>query len=258
MPLNRLIVTADDFGYSAAVNLGIDRAFANALVTRASAMANMPFFEEAAGLAHSGGYADRIGIHVVLTSGEPLTHAIRETRFCDDQGTFVGRHAFRNPFLSACERRAIVTELDAQIARCRQAELGLAHLDSHHHVHNEPSLALLIGRFAKVNGIGSVRIARNCGLGIGVTKKIWKTALNASLRLRGVAASRYFGAAEDIAGLRDPRGVAEVMTHPVLDERGRLVDSLRPTLDLAATLTSLERFSQPGDAATAVAPAEVA
>ena len=51
--MTKLIVNADDFGYSKGVNLGIIEAHTNGIVTSATLMANMPYSEHAAKLAHA-------------------------------------------------------------------------------------------------------------------------------------------------------------------------------------------------------------
>ena len=48
--LSKLIVNADDFGYSEAVNYGIISAHRNGIVTSTTMMANMPGFDHAVNL----------------------------------------------------------------------------------------------------------------------------------------------------------------------------------------------------------------
>lgn len=240
-----LIVNADDFGYSAAVNGAIVRAFDEGLVSSTTVIATMPGFEEACQLSHEHRLLAHVGAHLVLSEGAPLTKRIKDCdRFCDESGQFSARttHVFR---LSSLEAAALRHELEAQVARCRSHGLPLTHLDSHHHVHNEFAVGRIVSDVARREGIPFVRIARNCGEGIGVPQRVYKRYFNRRLDRSGLARTRYFGAAEDHADLRS-RGAAdseladfEVMTHPLLTGDGALRDALTPDRSLADHLAQL-------------------
>ena len=63
--MRRLIINADDFGFTAGVNRAIVEAHSRGVVTSATLMANGPAFAEAAGLAKTVPKLS-IGCHVVL------------------------------------------------------------------------------------------------------------------------------------------------------------------------------------------------
>ena len=73
----RAIINADDFGASSVVNRAIEDCLRKGLCSHASLMANMPGFEEACELSLRHGWADRIGLHLVLRDGPPLSHKIQ-------------------------------------------------------------------------------------------------------------------------------------------------------------------------------------
>jgi predicted glycoside hydrolase/deacetylase ChbG (UPF0249 family) len=233
-----VIVTADDFGYDANRNEAIVRAFERGLITHTSVMANMPAFEEACELARDHGLGDRTGVHLVLTEGEPLTDAIRGCRrFCDDSGAFYEWRADERAFvLPARDAEALSAELRAQIERCRVHGLPVVHADSHHHVHNELAIGRVLTRLARQLAVPRVRIARNCGPGIGVVHRVYKLGFNSLLRRSGLAGTSYFGGVEDVAELARSRDGApklartELMTHPILDDAGHLVDEGWPAV----------------------------
>src|SRR6266481_1430866 len=108
---------ADDFGMSAEVNRAIVEAFENNVISSATLMTNMPGFDEACELAHRHRLLDKIGLHLNLTSGYPLSAPIRRCpRFCDNVGMFHARQTlFR---LSKEERLAVETEIESQIKAC--------------------------------------------------------------------------------------------------------------------------------------------
>ena len=68
-----LIVNADDFGRSESVNRAICEAFEKGRVNSTTLMANMPAAKEAYELAKKGGFADKVGIHLNITEGMPMS-----------------------------------------------------------------------------------------------------------------------------------------------------------------------------------------
>ncbi len=227
-----MIVNADDFGRCATRNAAVVRAFAEELVSSTTIMPTMPGFEEAASLAHAEGLLHRLGVHLTLTAGEPLTEPLRRCRrFCDGEGRFTKwRGATRAWRLSDGERAAVHAELRAQVGRARGAGLPVTHVDSHHHVHNEWAIGGVVVRLAHELRVPYVRLARNCGPGIGPGPGAYKRFFNARLRRAGLTATRYFGDAEDWRWLERTGASAaalddfELMTHPALDDHGRLID----------------------------------
>lgn len=216
-----ILINADDFGLSSAVNRAIVNCFERGLISRTTILANASAFEEAVSLAQERRLLDNVGIHFVLTDGEPLSDPIRrQARLCGPDGQFCYSRP-GNPlfFLSAEEREAVGREFLAQIARCRDAGLKITHCDSHHHVHNEWPIFGIVRAVAHQAGLRSCRLARNCGSDIGPAKRLYKFLLNTQIRRSGLALTDYFGSVEDVldAVRRDPACSAEVMVHPVYD-----------------------------------------
>jgi chitin disaccharide deacetylase len=111
-----LIVNADDFGASVAINRGVLEAHRRGIVTSASLMVDMPASEEAALLSRQAPGLS-VGLHVTFTShgGRPLVD------FADVDG---------------CR-----AELDRQLRRFQELMGRLpTHLDSHHNVHRDARL----------------------------------------------------------------------------------------------------------------------
>ena len=87
----KVIINADDFGHDVATSDAIMQAFRSGYITQATVMVNMPDCERAVNEAKTASFGDRIGIHINLTDGVPLTEPIRSSRFfCDDSGNFDG------------------------------------------------------------------------------------------------------------------------------------------------------------------------
>src|SRR5713226_2934153 len=72
--MRRLIVNADDFGFTSGVNRAIVEAHSRGVVTSSTLMANGAAFAEAAQLAKTVPKLS-VGCHVVLTDGVPVLAA---------------------------------------------------------------------------------------------------------------------------------------------------------------------------------------
>ena len=79
-----LIVVADDLGLSAGTNRAILRAHREGIVTAASLLVGMPTSEGAACGAREQGLA--LGLHLRLSTGQPLCDGPREVGLADDDG----------------------------------------------------------------------------------------------------------------------------------------------------------------------------
>lgn len=151
----RLIVNADDFGITPAVNRGIADAHDRGIVTSASLMATGAAFDDAVALAHQRPQL-AVGVHLVLTEQRPLVGGPSLVKpdglFPPDWKELAARQLRGR--ISASEVRA---ELDAQIARVRAAGLAVSHLDGHQHVHVLPGIAPIVAELAAAHGIRAVR-----------------------------------------------------------------------------------------------------
>jgi predicted glycoside hydrolase/deacetylase ChbG (UPF0249 family) len=237
------IVTADDFGLNPAVNAAVLRSLAQGLVSHASVLVNLPGFEDVCEAARSAQLTCRLGLHLNLTEGKPLTDAIRATSLCW-HGVFRPHDRFhRYKPLSGDTQRAVAGEVLAQIASARGQGIALTHLDSHNDVHTAPAIAAIVASVARSEGIQRVRPARNCGLRQGFVRWVQHRWFNVSLARQGLRQVTHFGTIDDMLWLarkgRLQPGSAEIMTHPLLDPSDVIVDapSMKP---LAERLLQLE------------------
>jgi chitin disaccharide deacetylase len=131
--LIKLIVNADDFGYSRGINYGIIDTHKNGIVNSATMMMNMPGVSHAVELAKENPTL-QLGIHLVLTCGRPLLSDVPS--LMDEQGNFKKMNDFiRDHNLSLME---LEREWTAQIEKFIDFGLTATHFDSHHHVHTIP------------------------------------------------------------------------------------------------------------------------
>jgi predicted glycoside hydrolase/deacetylase ChbG (UPF0249 family) len=222
----KIIINADDFGRTESINKGIVLSFMNKLITSTTIMTNMPYFKQACDLAKINGFHNRIGIHLNLSEGVPITDSIKKCRkFCNEDGSFKNRQTVLR--LTKSQSSAVKEELQAQINTCLDQAITPTHLDSHHHVHKEWAFGKIVIDLAQKYRIAAVRLTRNCGVGISLLKKIYKFAYNKRLAYYGLAKSRHFCNVEDVKSLPMVirlSEVVEVAVHPTIDDDGRIID----------------------------------
>ncbi|MBM4031945.1 MAG: ChbG/HpnK family deacetylase [Planctomycetes bacterium] len=228
-----VIINADDFGLDARVNAAIVECFARGYCSSTTLMANMPGFEEACELVRCQGLSEHVGVHLVLTSGTPLTDRMRNCpRFCDTAGRFCLVRTGRLFLLASYEKEALFEELRAQVLRCREQGVTLTHADSHKHIHVEWAIASAAMRVCRAEGIPWLRLARNCRPRGTLLRAAYRHLLNWRIARAGLARTRYFGTPNDYRRLVARRGALpdaqhfEILMHPTLDDGGALVDSI--------------------------------
>lgn len=126
--IKRVIVNADDFGFSEAVNYGILKAHRFGIVTSTSLMANMPGFEHGVALLKKNPTL-RVGVHLNLTCYKPVLK--------DHQSLVDEKGYFNRADEALYSEYEMFEELCAQIEKVIQSGLVIDHLDSHHHIHTE-------------------------------------------------------------------------------------------------------------------------
>jgi predicted glycoside hydrolase/deacetylase ChbG (UPF0249 family) len=146
--MRRLIVNADDFGFTRGVNAGIVEARRTGILRSTTLMANGAAFEDAVERALGAPELD-VGCHLVLIGGraiapphEPFAKSMKELlwRLARDLST-----------------TAIEQEFAAQIEKVLAAGLRLTHLDTHKHTHLAPAVLQAALRVARRYGIPWIR-----------------------------------------------------------------------------------------------------
>src|SRR5258708_3189123 len=159
--MRRLIVNADDFGFTSGVNRAIVEAHSRGVVTSATLMANGPAFAEAAQLAKTVPGIS-VGCHVVLIDGQPVLGANQVSTLSNGDPT---APLFRND-LKIFAARAVVGRLNpeeieaeatAQIRKIQATGIPVSHLDTHKHTHLFPTVLRPLLRAARACGIRALR-----------------------------------------------------------------------------------------------------
>ncbi|MBF4695669.1 carbohydrate deacetylase [Fusibacter ferrireducens] len=126
----RLIVNADDFGFTKSITDGILKGHEIGIITSTTAMCNMPYI--AYGSALLKDYPQLgVGVHLNVTVGKPVTNCPSLT---DDMGNFLDKSL---QFSNRLVWEELYREFEAQIERFIDVFGKMpTHLDSHHGAHD--------------------------------------------------------------------------------------------------------------------------
>jgi chitin disaccharide deacetylase len=130
--MKRLIVNADDYGYTAGVSAGIRHAHREGIVTSTSVMMTMPRARVELETLEIETPMLGSGVHLTMTEGTPIRLASFPTRSALPVALAE---------ISAADLRA---EWRAQIEAFLASGLRFTHLDSHHHAAYRHEKALLV------------------------------------------------------------------------------------------------------------------
>jgi hopanoid biosynthesis associated protein HpnK len=159
--VRRLIVNADDFGFTAGVNRAIVEAHTRGIATSSTLMANGRAFDDAVSLAKANPRLS-VGCHVVLIDGRPVLDAARlpsitaktsgEACFRDGLKSFAAR-----ALAGRLDPEEIEAETSAQIRKIQSAGIAVSHVDTHKHTHLFPAVLRPLLRAARACGVLAIR-----------------------------------------------------------------------------------------------------
>ena len=155
--MRRLIINADDFGYTLGVNRAIVEAHTRGVVTSSTLMARGAAFAEAAQMAKTVPQLS-VGCHVVLIDGEPaldsdkIPSLTKGQRFGDGLKTFAAR-----ALAGRIDAGEVEVEGSAQIRQLQAAGIHVSHVDTHKHTHLFPQILRPLLRAAKECGVRAIR-----------------------------------------------------------------------------------------------------
>lgn len=157
--MKKLIVTADDFGLSPAVNQAVEQAFNEGILTTTSLMVGASEADDAVARAHRNPGLN-IGLHVVVARGRSILPAGEIPDLVDSDGNFSNNlflSGIRMFFLPAV-RRQLEKEIEAQFEKFKQSGLNLDHVNAHNHMHLHPTVFGLVLKVGRKYGVRSIRI----------------------------------------------------------------------------------------------------
>jgi hopanoid biosynthesis associated protein HpnK len=255
----QVIFSADDFGLSAAVNDGIERAHREGVLTQCSLMVAGDAVEDAVRRAHTMPGL-RVGLHLVVIEGRAVLPPSDIPGLVGPDGWFPSDQArlgVRYFFLPSI-RRQLRAEIAAQFETFASTGLTLNHADAHKHMHLHPTVGRLLIEEGARHGLRAIRIPSE-PVGVmaqcGVPPTIGARALQQGTRVLRAQARRaglsvndhVFGVAWSGAVTEArllalaphlPPGQTEIYTHPAAG-RDNLLDRLMPTYQHEQELAAL-------------------
>ena len=152
--VKKLIINADDLGFSLGVNQAILKAHKEGFLSHASLMANTQYFDHAVEEVISKCDHLQIGVHVNLTCAKALFSANILTQ----------KGILNNTFISLLFKRKsgkvlefIEKEIEQQIVKIKEKGIAISHIDGHEHVHVIPSINKIVRKLATKYDIPRVR-----------------------------------------------------------------------------------------------------
>ena len=218
--MKRLVVNADDFGFTSDVNEGILRSHLEGIVRSTSLMANGPAFGHALRIARQHPSLG-VGCHLTLVQGESL--ASPGTRLPPSAAGLLA---------SPPTQAGALREFRAQIEFLLGHGIRPSHLDTHQHVHLLPAVLDAVTTLADEFRIPWIRrpfdtpfgMAPALRAGLSLAIRPWRIPFEQRLQRSRCRTSDYFAGfvatgtmdarwlAGVLAGL--PDGIGELMCHP--------------------------------------------
>ncbi len=213
LPVSKLVVNADDFGRSPAINEGIILGHQKGIVTSASLMTRREGLDDAVRLAKMNP-ALGIGLHLDLDHFFEVEHGV---------GRLLGYKDSSLPI------SAVAAETEQQIQRALATGLPMTHVDGHHHVHLRPELFATVAALTAKYKIPVIRYFRGFyeGLYAGAPMDwIPDIARRFGLRLVDTFFAGWEPVESSLPGYRYldldvPFNMAELMVHPGKGEAWR-------------------------------------
>ena len=131
--MKRLIINSDDYGRTPEISRGIREAHLRGVVTSTTCMMNIPATAGDIAIALKETPALGLGVHLVLTMGQPISARETVPSLVDEHGQFFKYTPLRER-LPNLKMEEVKQEWRSQIeAFVRAAGRRPTHLDSHHH-----------------------------------------------------------------------------------------------------------------------------
>lgn len=140
----KVLFNADDFGLTRGITDGVIESHVNGIVDSTTLMMNGLAVEHAV-LAAKKTPSLKVGIHLVLTWGKPLSKDVPD--LINEDGFFKYRNNFAQSEIPNVEQ--VELEWRTQIEAFLKTGLELHHIDSHHHIHGWAPLKDVVLELAK-------------------------------------------------------------------------------------------------------------
>lgn len=237
MNSKKLIINADDFGYSDhTVKLTIE-CFGAGVLSGATLMPNMLAFDKAAAFALKHPEFC-YGLHLCLTDEHPISNPADIPTLVDSHGDFwVTREFVKRSFTGRISVQDICREISAQLAHIKQAGLDITHIDTHGHVHKIPVVFLALKKVLRKSEFTTIRRMQNLFYHKpGQLAQSYNNMANIFIKKLGKTTDYFLMVTGTLSEQDDdwlqfsidhlPEGTTEIGIHPGLDEPQRRLDTL--------------------------------
>ncbi|MEO5865985.1 MAG: hopanoid biosynthesis-associated protein HpnK [Sphingomonas sp.] len=252
------IITADDFGVSAEVNVAVEQAHRAGILTVTSLMVTGVAAADAVMRARANPTLG-VGLHIALAEVSPALPRSDIPDLVDANGMF---RIESLPVALALVARASVraqleAEIDAQFALFAATGLPLDHVNTHKHMHMHPVIAATLLKVGKRHGMKAVRAPIEDRAPLAAFERVggidiarpFARHVQRSARAKGMKVpDRVFGLAwsgamhsERLRGVLDhlPEGVSEIYLHPATGPYPLSAPGYQYEAELAALLDPL-------------------
>jgi hopanoid biosynthesis associated protein HpnK len=158
----KVVLNADDFGCTSAINAAVLRAHRHGVLTSASLVVAGDAAEEAVALARATPTL-AVGLHVVLTEGRPSSPPGEVSHLLSRTGCFPADPAWVwiQYIFSQRARAEMARELRAQFVSYAATGLALTHVNGHQHLHMHPAVFRALLPLAQEHGARGLRLPRD-------------------------------------------------------------------------------------------------
>ena len=158
----RVILNADDYGHTREANEGIRLSFEQGYCTQASLMTNFgEITDEAVAMAKDHGFDDRLGLHINLTAGLPLSEEMRNLPLYVHNGSFINPHS---PMYKSKIHKVLPLhistlrdEMRKQIEKYLSYDLTMMHCDCHYSIQQDLPVWIALCPLLKEYGFKTFR-----------------------------------------------------------------------------------------------------
>jgi hopanoid biosynthesis associated protein HpnK len=221
-----LIITADDFGLHASVNIAVERAYRDGVLSAASLMVAAPAAGDAVARARANPGL-RVGLHLVLADGRAMLPARAIPDLVDRDGRFGSRMVRDGArfFMLPHVRRQLAGEIRAQFEAFAATGLVLDHANAHKHFHLHPTILSLMIAIGRAYGLRAIRLPRAAHVDPWLLP--WIGLLQRRLRASGIGHNDYMVGLHESGRLDEStmlsalgslpqQGLGEIYLHPAL------------------------------------------
>jgi hopanoid biosynthesis associated protein HpnK len=158
----QIILNADDFGASAAINAAVFQAHRQGVLTSASLIVTGDAAAEAVASAREAPDL-AVGLHLVVACGRAALPPTQIPHIVDRDGLFPNDplSAGLRYHFSRTAQAELAAEMEAQFERFAATGLALSHIDSHLHMHLHPTVLRLLLPLAERYGAQGLRLPRD-------------------------------------------------------------------------------------------------